>query len=254
MPVHTEPKQRSSKKRRKRREPAKLSRTYRPENMSLEDWQTQLRRQSGREQKFKLKNLGDEPVFSDFPVTNPESGSVYRVSIRGEKVGASLCTCPDFATNTLGTCKHIEFTLARLSRQPGARQLLRQGFQPPYNEVRLEYGAQRTVRFKPGLDCPPALLKIAKTYFDEEWALRSKSFRNFEEFLAAASTANGYLRCDDAALAFVAEVRDREDRQRRIEKHFHRAFAPPPSTNCYASVSTIISAKAHSSRPAPGEV
>src|SRR5262245_27206294 len=92
----------------------KLSRLQKPAGMSLEEWQTELRRQFGREQKFKLKNLGDHPALSEFQVTNPQSRSSYRVTIRGRNVGDNSCTCPDFATNTLGTCKHIEFALAKL--------------------------------------------------------------------------------------------------------------------------------------------
>ena len=57
----------------KKRKPAKLSRLHRPDNMPLEDWQRELRRQFGREQQFTLKNIGNEPVFSEFQVTNPRS-------------------------------------------------------------------------------------------------------------------------------------------------------------------------------------
>src|SRR5437868_11057144 len=56
----------------------KLSRQHKPEGMSLEDWQIALRRQFGREQPFSLKNLGDEPIFSEFEVTNPVSRNAYR--------------------------------------------------------------------------------------------------------------------------------------------------------------------------------
>src|SRR5205814_4126605 len=99
-----------------RRRP-KLSRQHKPEYLSLEDWQRELRRQFGREQKFRLANVGDHPVFSEFAVTNPASGRTYRVTVRGPNPGDNACTCPDFATNTLGTCKHVEFTLARLERR-----------------------------------------------------------------------------------------------------------------------------------------
>src|SRR6516162_9646875 len=75
----------------------KLSRLQKPESMSLEDWQIELRRQFGREQKFLLKNLGDHPVFSEFEVTNPQSKNTYRVSIRGGKIGDNICSCADFA-------------------------------------------------------------------------------------------------------------------------------------------------------------
>src|SRR5205085_6870018 len=128
----------------------RLSRQHKPEGMSLEEWQVQLRRQFGQEQRFRLANLGEHPVFSDFQVTNPQSGNTYKVRVRGRKVGDNACTCPDFATNTLGTCKHIEFTLARLRRKRGLRAQLRAGHQPPQSEVFLEYGSRREVRFRPG--------------------------------------------------------------------------------------------------------
>src|SRR5258706_7277647 len=106
-----------SKRKRKRRKPPKLSRLHKPEDMSLEAWQVGLRRQFGREQKFKIENLGSDPVFSDFQVSNPQSKSSYRVAIRGAGLGDNFCACPDFATNTLGTCKHIEFALTKVRRQ-----------------------------------------------------------------------------------------------------------------------------------------
>jgi hypothetical protein len=39
--------------------------------MSMESWQTALRRQFGREQRFSLKNTGTHRVFSEFEVTKP---------------------------------------------------------------------------------------------------------------------------------------------------------------------------------------
>ena len=100
--------------------------------MSIEAWQRALRRQFGREQSFLLKRAGGHPVFSEFEVTNPQTRNTYRVVIRGSEPGNNFCSCPDFATNTLGTCKHVEFTLARLPRQPGLRKALARGFEPTF--------------------------------------------------------------------------------------------------------------------------
>src|SRR5579863_6825778 len=105
----------------------KLSRQRKPADMSLETWQRELRRQYGREQPFDLTNVGAERVFSDFHVRNPQSGSTYRVAIRGGRPGENHCTCADFATNALGTCKHVEFVLARLEGQRGTRGVLTRG-------------------------------------------------------------------------------------------------------------------------------
>src|SRR5450432_3494865 len=93
---------------------AKLARTHAPAGLSPVDWQRGLRRQFGREQAFGLENLTREPFFSEVRVSNPVSKSSYRVAIRGQGPGGNFCSCPDYATSELGTCKHIEFTLARL--------------------------------------------------------------------------------------------------------------------------------------------
>src|SRR5947209_1223991 len=126
-------------KKKQKRKP-RLSHTRKPPEMSLEQWQVELRRQFGREQKFRLVNSGDDPVFSSFRCTNPASGNTYTVRIRGAGVGDNTCSCPDFATNTLGTCKHIEFTLARIERRRALRARLKAGHQPPQGEVYLQYG------------------------------------------------------------------------------------------------------------------
>ena len=124
----------------------RLSRTRRPPDLPAADWQTALRRQFGREQHFGFKNLGSEPVFSDFAVSNPASRSHYRVAIRGTALGQNFCTCPDFATNDLGTCKHIEFTLGKLQAKRGGKAALKRGFESAYSEIWLDYAGQRQVR------------------------------------------------------------------------------------------------------------
>jgi hypothetical protein len=65
----------------------KLSPLRKPEGLSLEEWQRQLRREFGREQKFRLRNLGDRAAFSEFLVNNPQSRNTYRVVIRGRRPG-----------------------------------------------------------------------------------------------------------------------------------------------------------------------
>ena len=121
----------------------KISRLRRPEDMPLEQWQIALRKQFAQKQNFRLKNIGEDPIFSEFTVTNPETGGEYRVAIRGQRIGNNYCSCPDFAVNTLGTCKHIEFTLAKLQRKRGGKKAFAEGFQPAYSEIYLRYGAKR---------------------------------------------------------------------------------------------------------------
>ena len=169
-----------------------LSRLRKPEEMSLEEWQVGLRREFGRAQKFRVKNVGGEPLFSEFEVTNPATKRTYRVAIRGAALGENFCSCPDFAVNTLGTCKHVEYVLGKLGRRPGAKRALALGHQPPYSEVYLQYGARREVVFRPGTQCSPALKQLAARYFDAQQRLKPESFARFHTFLhATAADADG---------------------------------------------------------------
>jgi superfamily II DNA or RNA helicase len=212
---------------RRRRSPGKraqpkLSRLHKPDHLSLEEWQVELRRQFGREQRFKLVNLGEHPVFSEFAVTNPQSGNTYRVQVRGRRPGDNVCSCPDFATNTLGTCKHIEFTLSRLERRRATRAQLKAGFHPPSSEIYLQYGSRREVRFRPGTDCPVEVARLAGDYFDAEGALKPDAVASFETFLAEAGKLEPELRCGDDVLTYLAELRDAEQRRRRVSESFPR--------------------------------
>ena len=191
-----------------------------PVEMSLEAWQIALRREYGIEQDFRLKNIGDEPIFSEFHVTNPQTGRAYRVAIRGDALGVNYCSCPDFAVNTLGTCKHIEFVLAALRRKRGAKAAFRRGFQPCYSEVYLRYGLKREVVFRPGTECPTGLKALAAGYFDAQGVLRDRGYWRFPLFLKDAGAARHEVRCYDDALAFVARARDREALARRIDEAF----------------------------------
>jgi len=87
------------------------------------DWRTTdqdeiLRRvQRARDEKHSISNVHPEhPIFSTFRVQSP-SGMVYQVEIRDLKDRSFSCTCPDFRTAGLGTCKHVEATLIWLKRR-----------------------------------------------------------------------------------------------------------------------------------------
>ncbi|MBK6864840.1 MAG: DEAD/DEAH box helicase [Ideonella sp.] len=186
--------------------------------MAAADWQTALRRQFGREQAFGLENMGTEPLFSDFRVSNPQGGTRYRVAIRGSAPGCNFCSCPDFATNDLGTCKHIEFTLARLARKRGAKAALARGFEPEASEIWLDYAGARRVRFRAGKACPAAVLEHARQLFDASagWALPWDRLAGLEDLLRAAADAGHELRCHDDVWQFVAQIRDGERRQQTL--------------------------------------
>jgi superfamily II DNA or RNA helicase len=210
----------STRRRGVKAEPPRTPRTRKPPNMTVEEWQVALRREFGRDQEFSYKNLGEAPFFSDFAVTNPKTGRQYRVAIRGAGLGINFCSCPDFAVNTLGTCKHIEWLLAKLSRKRGAKKAFREGFHPSYSAVYLEYGAQRRLRFRSGTACPPELRRLAAKYFDDNGILSEGAYAGFHHFVRQARASAHDVRIYDDALEFVARLRDDDARRERIAHSF----------------------------------
>ena len=157
-------------------------------------------------------------MFSDFAVFNPETRRRYRVVIRGARLGDNRCSCPDFATNDLGTCKHIEFTLARITANAADKRALEQGFRESFSELFLDYAGQRRVRLRLGSDFPADLLPQTNALFDATsgWQLSPQRFADLPGFIDQVRSAGHDLRCQDDALAFVAEVRDGEARRRAL--------------------------------------
>jgi SNF2-related domain/Helicase conserved C-terminal domain len=200
----------------------RLSRTRRPEALPVADWQAALRRQFGREQRFALRNLGTEPVFSTFRVGNPASGTHYQVTVRGLAAGQNQCSCWDYATNHLGTCKHIEFTLARLQARRAGKAALARGHAAAHSEVRLDYLGARQLRLHPGSACPAGLLKQARACFDPSaaWALPWSRLGEVSTLVSAARAAGHELRVGDDVWAFIAQVRDAEQRQHMLAQAY----------------------------------
>jgi superfamily II DNA or RNA helicase len=131
----------------------------------LREEQIDIRRRRAAQEQLRVQNLGRNRVFSDYLVSNPTSGGQYRVSIRGFDLGDNSCECPDFRTNTLGTCKHIEAVLAALKEETPP-QLRRRKAAITHPEIYLQYGEQLRV----GLHLPPRhsdpLQQLADTFFD----------------------------------------------------------------------------------------
>jgi superfamily II DNA or RNA helicase len=207
----------------------KLSRTHAPADLSPLEWQRGLRRQFGREQAFGIENLTSEPFFSEFRVSNPASKSSYRVAIRGRGPGGNFCSCPDYATSELGTCKHIEFTLAWLEKKRGAKVAFARGYQPAFSELYLRNDGRRRIHFWAGTDCPPALREAAAALFDvgRNGMLPDDRYDEIESFMAMASKSGHEFRAYDDALDFVAGWRDAERRASKLAELFPRGAADP---------------------------
>jgi SNF2 family DNA or RNA helicase len=181
----------------------------------LREEQIDIRRQRAVEGKFIIKNLGRNRVFSDYQVVNPATGGQYQVSIRGFEVGDNTCTCPDYRTNTLGTCKHVEAVLASLTEEApvGVRKRKAKVIRP---EVQLHYGEHLT----PALHLPEhssdQLRNLAGRFFDTKglW----KHAGRFEDLIEAVHTVPEQVTIYSDAMDFIErDIERREMAERELQ-------------------------------------
>ncbi|MFV1968917.1 MAG: DEAD/DEAH box helicase, partial [Pirellulaceae bacterium] len=98
-----------------------------------------------KEEKFRLKAADPSRPWTDYVVTSKASGKTYRVALRGDERGMSYCSCPDFRTNTLGTCKHVIYSLDRIRAKFSATQRRRLPRRKNFS-VHVRYDHETTLR------------------------------------------------------------------------------------------------------------
>ena len=103
------------------------------------------RQERAKAEEMKVESVDPSTPWTDYKLTSAMSGKTYRVALRGSELGESYCSCPDFRTNTLGTCKHILHALAKVRRRLGAERM-----KLPYRRdsisVALHYGEELELR------------------------------------------------------------------------------------------------------------
>ena len=151
-----------------------------------------------------LKRPASGP-YGDYSVKSA-SGKTYRVAMRGPGLFENFCSCPDFAVNTLGTCKHIEGMLLRL-RQRHRKAMETAAYKRTRASLSLQYGDSIEVRLRLPVSPSPALQSLAADQFDTAGLLRRDRYGQFSGLLEALRAA------DDQSVVYsdVLEYIDREN-------------------------------------------
>ncbi|MBF0410525.1 MAG: DEAD/DEAH box helicase [Candidatus Riflebacteria bacterium] len=156
---------------------------------------------------FKISNPGTEPVFSKFSVLSP-SGRTYEVKIRSLKRRVNSCTCPDYQTNLLGTCKHIEAVLALIEKKLRGKIDNAELSAPPTAEVFLNYGEQVEVMLYRPAKINENVSELLSRYFDDNGTLLGNPIQQLPALLEDAAS----LKPDEAsALNISPNVRTHAD-------------------------------------------
>jgi len=176
--------------------------------------QIERRRERARAEILKIANKGSHPVFSLFEVSSV-SGRSYRVEIRSLDELQNSCACPDYKSNLIGTCKHIEGVLISLEKEHGAKlKKLAEG-RPRGTQVYLHHAMDVTVRVALPLPDRAPIKDLLTRYFDPSGLLVGAPLQTLPSLLSAIEALPARERplvnVTEAVREHLALLQDREE-------------------------------------------
>lgn len=197
------------------------------------DTQIERRRQRATEDIAAIVNRGQHPVYSPFEVTS-QSKQTYRVQIRSLTDLLNSCTCADYKTNLLGTCKHIEAVLLHLRENLGDQWDKVAAEKPPVAQIFLHHAQATTIRITLPLPGPPTLSKLLKRYFDADGILTGSPLKTLpallQEIAALPARQRDSIQVTPEVEQHLGRLQDIEAIQRQKEwfreqaEQGHRSF------------------------------
>ncbi len=106
----------------------------------------------------------------------------YTVTVRSLNRRANICTCPDFANNQLGTCKHIEAVLHNISKRPDFQELRKAP--PPFAYVYLLWESSNGPFIRLGRRgaAGDEIQPLLNSYFDSDGVFKRRIPEDFFRF------------------------------------------------------------------------
>ena len=183
------------------------------EQVNLLKEQVDRRRKRGKEELAKIVNQGKHPVYSTFEVTST-SERLYTIQIRSLTERLNTCTCPDYRTNTIGTCKHIEGVLANLAEEFGDQWDEFVAQSPSITQMYVHHAERTTIRVMPPFPKSKKLHALLTRYFDAEGVLQGKVTQSLPALL---SELNRLPKRDREQILVEPAVHDYLKQQQDIE-------------------------------------
>ena len=194
----------------------KISWVVKPQGMTLMGWQQALRKQIAKEEPMAVTAVDEKNLPGEYEVRNPLTKQTYKVVYRGEGSMWNYCSCLDFKTSRLGTCKHIESV--KLWIDDNKRRKVHK--EPPaYTSVYLSYTEGRQVKIRVGSDHREEFMQLAAHYFDAEGVMFPYAFDDYDKLMAEAVAIDASFRFYQDAIDYILEQRERKFRSQLIRKY-----------------------------------
>lgn len=191
----------------------RISWLVKPKNMSLIEWQRALRSQVAQEEQMECRETDPENLPGEYEVTNVLKTQTYKVVYRGEDCSWNYCSCMDFRTSHLGTCKHIE----RVRLWVDQNSLPVHSELPSYSSVYLSYTDGRQVKIRVGSCCRKEYLALAAQYFDSDGVMLPSLLDEYDVLFIEGKKIDPSFRFYQDAIDYIIELRDRNFREEIIK-------------------------------------
>ena len=186
---------------------------------SIQD-QIERRRKRAAEDIAAIENKGEQPVYSAFDVTS-QSKQTYRVQIRSLTDLLNSCSCGDYKTNLIGTCKHIEAVLLHLKENLGDKWDEVAAERPPVSQIFLHHAQETTVRITLPLPDLPKLRDTLTRYFDADGILTGSLTKTLPALLqdieALPARQRDSIQITPQVYSYLERLQDIEAIQRQKE-------------------------------------
>jgi hypothetical protein len=117
-------------------------------------------------------------------------GRIYEIAIRNFETGDGYCSCPDFKTNKLGTCKHLIYASDYLNKKynnslNGHDYPVVEIYCDPHYDYNITYYYER--KLSPGIN------SLIKKYFNGSQYIMPEKYSEFLKFIEAAGEFKSIL-------------------------------------------------------------
>lgn len=145
------------------------------------------RQEKAAKENFEI-TLGEN--VHGFHKIKTERGRVYEITIRDFVTGNGYCSCPDFKTNKLGTCKHLIFASSYLKKKHN--KALRNSDYPVI-EIYCDPNYDYNITYYYDKKLSPEIEKLIHKYFNNSQYILPESYSKFLKFIDEANEYKSIL-------------------------------------------------------------
>ncbi len=161
--------------------------------------------------EVRVKLISGNPGFGTWQASSIVSSThrqrSYQVQIRSLDQRMNYCTCPDLASNCLGTCKHIEAVLHYAKKQPEYNRLKAAGCPVSFVYLAWESATRPVIRLHRKADIESDLDALLSEFFNQNGVFTGRVPDDFYRFSEQAYGRDDFQLGDDA-VQYVRQCAD----------------------------------------------